>query len=199
MPRFVTLLVKRHWLWVLGPLIFGAGCSSHNASSSDLQPLPQPAAFTRDVPGLTPLELRKDLEAWVDPPIGWRADDIKENARHVHQVWLSPSGDTAYGVIAMKLPWPVGPDLLLWAFLDRMKQTEGQAQVLVKQRDDKLPGYHLVLDGNHYCLRCTLTVHDWRAWAVYAGTVRSAPILQNELELAEKARDDTVVGAEDRP
>jgi hypothetical protein len=44
-----------------------------------------------------------------------------------------------------------------------------------------------------------LIVHDWRAWAVYAGTVRSAPILEDELELAEKARDDTKVGAEGTP
>ena len=197
MPRLVTLSVKRHWLCVLGLLIFGTGCSTHNGPK-EVQPTAQPA-FTKDVPGLSPLEYRNDLEALVDPPIGWKADEIKQNARHVHQVWLSPSGNTAYGVILMKLPWPVGPDLLLWGFLDRMKQTEGQAQVLAKQKDEKLPGYRLVLNGDHYCLRCTLIVHDWRAWAVYAGTVRSAPILQNELELAEKARDDTVVGAEDRP
>ena len=178
----------------------GAGCtsSSNHNNPTDLRPAAQPA-FTKDVPGLKPLEHRKDLEALVDPPLGWRPDDIKQNARHVHQVWLSPSGNTAYGVIVMKLPWPVGPDLLLWAFLDRMKDTDGQAQVLVKQKDDKLPGFHLVLNGNQYCLRCNLIVHNWRAWAVYAGTVRSAPIFQDELELAEKARDDTVVGAEDRP
>jgi hypothetical protein len=189
--------VKWNWLWSLALVGISAGCSSHSANR-ELPPAAQPAC-AKQVPGLTPLELRSDLEALVDPPIGWRADEIKQNARHVHQVWLSPSGKTAYGVILMKLPWPVGPDLLLWGFLDRMKQTEGQAQVLAKQKDEKLPGYRLVLNGDHYCLRCTLIVHDWRAWAVYAGTVRSAPILQSELELAEKARDDTVVGAEDRP
>ena len=74
-----------------------------------------------------------------------------------------------------------------------------EAQVIGKQKDDALAGYHLVVDGSHYRLRCTLIVHDWRAWAVYAGTVRSAPILENELELAEKARDDTKVGSQAMP
>jgi hypothetical protein len=190
--------VKRHWLSALASVVIASGgCHSH-AAPSDLQPAAQPAC-NKDVAGLMPLELRKDLEALVDPPIGWRPDEIKQNTRHVHQVWLSPSGNTAYGVIMMKLPWPVGPDLLLWAFLDSMKQTEGQAQVIARQKDNSLPGYRLVLDGSHYRIRCTLIVHDWRAWAVYAGTVRSAPILEDELELAEKARDDTKVGAEGTP
>lgn len=140
------------------------------------------------------MEFRPDLRAWVDPPLGWRPDEIKANARHVHQTWISPSGETAYGVILMKLPWPVGPDLALWGFLQHMKESEGDAQVLSKQKDERLPGYHFTVDGSRYELRVDLTVYDWQAWAVYVGTVRSSPILEDELELAEKARDDTRVG-----
>ena len=144
-------------------------------------------------PGLSSAQWREDLEAWVDPPIGWRPDPIKANDRHVHQTWISPSGNTAYGVIVMKLPWPVGPDLTLTAFLEHMRESEGRAQVSEKQKDTSLPGYRFTAAGKLYEIRVNLIVRDWRAWAVYAGTVISQPIVKDELELAAKARDDTQV------
>ena len=40
-----------------------------------------------------------------------------------------------------------------------------------------------------------LTVHDWKAWAIYAGTVREKPERADELLLAKLARDHTRVAA----
>jgi hypothetical protein len=43
-------------------------------------------------------------------------------------------------------------------------------------------------------VRTNLFVDGFTGWAVYAGTLRAFPINQAELELAERAREDTVVG-----
>jgi hypothetical protein len=146
------------------------------------------------VPGLAGPETRSDLDATVAPPEGWQPQAVRENSRHVHQIWISPSGNTAYGVILMNLPWPVGPDWTLWGFLKHMKESEGEATVLSKQADPQLPGYRFVADGKKYEIRVNLIVQGSRAWAIYAGTVRNKPVVQNELELAQKARDHTRVG-----
>src|SRR5438105_1003294 len=76
------------------------------------------AALPTTIPATAPTGLsapvaNEDVQAIVCPPLGWKADVLKSSERHTHQVWISPSGDTAYGVIQMKLPLPVGPELVL--------------------------------------------------------------------------------------
>src|SRR5205085_781229 len=171
-------------------LVFVAGsCQTQQASYFAH---PQTAAHV-DLAGLAPAEARNDLAALVFPPDGWTVEPIRKNSRHIHQVWKSPSGNTAYGVILLKLPWPVGPDITLWGFLKHMEESEGQAVVLQKQWDPNLPGFRFTADGKLYEIRAKLVVHQDRAWAVYAGTVRDQPIDQRELEIAQKARDYTEV------
>jgi len=143
--------------------------------------------------GLTPPVTDEVLKATVAPPIGWKADPLKSSDRHRHQVWLSPTGDTAYGVIYFDLPLPVGVDLALWGFLKEMKQTEGEANLLLKHNDDTLPGLRFVAEGGRYTIRCKLQVDGFHGWIVYAGTLRNRPINQTELKTAELARDQTRV------
>jgi len=140
------------------------------------------------------LTLFAPVKALVEVPTGWTADPLKTNSRHVHEAWLSHSRNTAYGVILMYLPWPAGPDLTLWGFLNHMRESEGSARLLSKEWDDKLPGYRFVAEGGTYKIRVNLIVRGNAAWAVYAGTRLDQPVAKNELELAEKARDDTRVG-----
>lgn len=131
------------------------------------------------------------LEAVVDPPVGWRRDKSDVDARHAHFVWLSPSGDTAYGVVLMNLPIPVGPDIVLWAFLNQMRKSDRQADLLRRENAPDLPGLRFVAESGKYRIRANLTVRTWRAWAVYAGTIRARPVNSPELRLAEQARDGT--------
>ncbi len=152
----------------------------------------QPASA--QIPGMTRLTLFAPAKALVEVPTGWTADPLKSNARHVHETWLSPSHNTAYGVILMYLPWPAGPDLTLWGFMNHMRESEGSARLLSKQWDDKLPGYRFVAEGGMYKIRVNLIVRGNAAWAVYAGTRLDHPVAKNELEVAERARDDTRVG-----
>jgi hypothetical protein len=135
------------------------------------------------------------VEAVVAPPVGWRPDPLKASDKHNHQVWISPSGNTAYGIIRFKLPWPVGPELALrHGFLPEMKRTEGEARLLSSERDPELPGVRFVAEGGLYRLHTNLITRGWRGWAVYAGTLRSAEIAEDELALAELAREHTTVG-----
>jgi len=113
---------------------------------------------------------------------------------HKHGVWISPSGRTAYGVIYFSLPLPVGHDLVLWGFLNEMRKTEGEATLLSKEWDDKLPGLRFVAQGGRYVVRTNLSVHGFHGWACYAGTLRNDPIVPEELAEAEYARDATTFG-----
>ena len=146
---------------------------------------------------LTEPVVNPHVEAYVVPPVGWRADPPKQTGRHHHQTWLSPTGRTAYGIIHFKLPLPVGHDLALWGFLQEMKRSEGEAVLVSKQWDENLPGLRFVADGGLYRVRANLFVRGWQGWAVYAGTLRKEPLMPEELDLAERAREHTAVGLGD--
>ena len=136
-----------------------------------------------------------ELEAMVTPPVGWQPDSLKRTSRHAHQAWISPSGHTAYGVIRMNLPLPfIGADRVLKGFLDEMRRTEGEATLLSRDTDRRLPGIRFIAEGGQYKVRTNLVVRGFRAWAVYAGTRRDAQEVPGELDLAERARERTKIG-----
>jgi hypothetical protein len=96
-------------------------------------------------------------------------------------------------VIHFTLPLPVGPDLVLRAFIREMQKQEGAAQLLDREADPDLPGVRFEAQGKLYHLWGNLTVHGWEAWAVYAGSRSGQAILLPELELAAAAREATRV------
>jgi hypothetical protein len=149
---------------------------------------------TADNAGLALPFFDADVDALCTPPVGWNKNPLKSSSNHVHQVWLSPTGDTAYGVIHFKIPLPVGQNLAFDGFLSQMKQTEGEATLLERHDDPSLPGIRFVAAGGMYVIRANLFVATWEGWTVYAGTLKSGPILQNELDLAIRAREHTRVG-----
>jgi hypothetical protein len=124
---------------------------------------------------------------------------LKETKNHSHQLWLSPTGNTAYGVIRFSLPLPVGPDTVLYFFLREMRASEGEARLISKRRDPQLKGLGFVAEGGLYVVRTNLTTRGLRGWAVYAGTLRARPVLPNELSLAELAREETETGVDGNP
>jgi hypothetical protein len=135
------------------------------------------------------------LEAVAIPPAGWAPDPLKRSRSHAHQAWLSPTRRTAYGIIRINLPLPfIGPDVVLPRFLDQMRETEGEATLLSRRNDPRLPGIRFVAEGGAYRLRANLVTRGFRAWAVYAGTLRDEPEMPDELQLAEAAREETRVG-----
>jgi hypothetical protein len=134
-----------------------------------------------------------DVMALVMPPRGWRADPLKTSPSHKHQVWVSPTGDTAYGVIHFQMPLPVGVNFALYGFIRQMKQTEGDATLISQEDDDKLPGIRFVAEGGRYRIRANLLVNGFEGWAIYAGTLRGRPTDDAELILAQHAREQTKV------
>jgi hypothetical protein len=135
------------------------------------------------------------LEAVIVPPAGWTPDPAKRSRNHAHQAWISPSGRTAYGVIRINLPLPfIGPDLVLPRFIEEMRNTEGEATLLSQRDDPRLRGIRFVVEGGQYRLRASLVTRGFRAWAVYAGTLRGEPEIPEELAVAESAREQTRIG-----
>ena len=174
-------------------LAFGCSPVPSQRPSAQLAAWTETTAATRpDL--LTPPAPVAAVEAVCVPPAGWRAEPLKKSSSHSHQVWLSPTGDTAYGVIRFSMPLPVGEDLALVGFLNQMKSHEGEANLLSKERDPNLPGLRFVAEGGLYTIRTNLIVSGWGGWAIYAGTLRKHPVRPEELDLAEAARESTRVG-----
>jgi hypothetical protein len=148
---------------------------------------------------IEPATYRADVLALVTPPVGWVPEPIKASAKHTHQIWLSPSGNTAYGVIFFNLPWPVGHDLGLLGFINEMRRTEGKATVQEKKNDPNLPGLRFVAEGGLYTVRGNMFVQGRRGWVVYAGTKVQFPIDEKELEIAVQARESTRIGVRVMP
>jgi hypothetical protein len=174
-------------------LAAGVGCQSKYSHIAAYQPTTQPLS-------VTPTEIDKpeplpEVDALVTPPAGWAADPIKSSEQHKHQVWKSPSGKTAYGIIHFSLPLPVPATWVLDPFLKEMKKSEGEANLLGPPlRDDALPGVRFTVEGGDYRMRINLICKGFRGWAVYAGTLRKEEEVPAELHLAEAARDRTKVG-----
>jgi hypothetical protein len=162
------------------------------ASGCNAPPPTTPAAPVR--PGLSAPRAEASVRAMVAPPEGWVAQPLKSSRSHDHQIWLSPSGSTAYGVICFRLPFPLPADFLVRPFLSEMRRTEGDAELLERASDPELPGVRFVAAGGRYVVRTNLLSQGWQAWAIYAGTLRNQPIEPQELELAELARESTRIG-----
>lgn len=179
---------------------FGGGCQGRSDRPLHASAEMPPDRLDPGLPGpmlgaLSAPEPNSAVEALVTPPVGWRAEPLKASGKHNHQVWLSPSGNTAYGVIRFKMPLPVGSDAALrFGILPEMRRTEGEARLISSERDSSLPGLRFVAEGGLYRLRSNLITRGWRGWAIYAGTLRDKEIVPDELALAELAREHTTVG-----
>jgi hypothetical protein len=194
MTRRVAIAQKARSV-ILLTVLLAAGCSR----TPPQQELTLAAAQPISMVGLPEPQFVESVEAVCVPPLAWLPDPLKESERHTHQVWISPSGDTAYGVIRIKLPLPVGVSWVLWGFMDEMRRSEGEGQLLEKHDDPGLPGIRFVAEGGHYKVRTNLIVRGFRAWAIYAGSLRARPENAEELELAERARECTRVGTPKPP
>jgi hypothetical protein len=160
-----------------------AGCQ-HSVSG--------PAATISDCPpGLCEPAYVPTVVATCPAPSGWVAQPLKENSRHTHLIWISPSGSTAYGVVHFKLPLPVGPDLALTGFMSAMQKSEGNAQLVEQHPNGR--GIAFVADGGQYHMRGQLIVKGWEAWTIYSATLRGKPTNADELKLADLAAARTEI------
>jgi hypothetical protein len=169
---------------ILGVIVALTGCTPR-------APATRPAMSL--IQGLSNPVIVESVDAYCVPPDGWKAEPLKSSSEHAHQIWISPSGNTAYGVIRFNLPLPVGHDLALWGFLREMRKSEGEATLVNKAWDPDAHGLRFVADGGLYTVRTILRVRGFRGWAVYAGTLREKSVEPSELKIAETARENTVV------
>ncbi|MGH7179391.1 MAG: hypothetical protein ACREJC_18585 [Tepidisphaeraceae bacterium] len=152
---------------------------------------------TTPATGPVALDPDKEVRARCVPPVGWTALAPRTVGLGREVVWLSPTGRTAYGVIHFTMPLPVGHEMALWGFLDQMKKNEGGATLVSKQWDEQLRGMRFVADSGVHYVRTNLVVRGFSGWAVYAGTLSRGPVEPGELELAEHAREATIMGLGD--
>ena len=172
------------------------GCVQSTLSAGD-----RPAS--RPVEGIGKGFFDSRVEAFVVPPANWKLDAPKVSDRHIHLAWISPSGDTAYGVIYATIPgyMPVAlmPTRLLHEeVLDRvmigMRQDQGEGVLLEKRWDGQERQMYFEAEGGLYRVDSVLKVRGWSAWALYVGRLRAREANEPELELAARARDETEVG-----
>jgi hypothetical protein len=191
------------------------GCSSANnrterAERSDADSLsPQAARLARlttaevaeATRGLSPAARFDVIDAWCPVPIDWVLQPMKEGKNHKHLTWISPTGRTAFGVIYASLPFPAAfvpvsyrLDKVFEGFMSEMKKREGRSELIDRRNDYHAGMIHFVAEGSQYRLRVNLVVRGGRAWFIYAGTRRGEAPDPRELDLADRARDQTDVG-----
>lgn len=145
------------------------------------------------------------VQAFVVPPDDWELDPPKVTDRHTHLVWLSPTGDTAYGAIYIELPtW--APVFMLSArslhntvldrIVDAMADDQGEATLLSKEWDREAERMHYEMEGGLYQIDAILSVRGYSGWTVYAGKLSEKPVNEEEMATALEARDATRVGEE---
>ncbi len=154
-----------------------AGCASTRPSVT--QPTPVGAIHERD------------LRATCFPPAQWRTRPVAPDPQAKQQVWFSPTGDTAYGVVCISMPIPAGKELALQGFLSVMQQREGEVDLISKQHDRAAHALRFVAQMPDYEMRGKLVVQGFSGWVMFASTLRSRPVRCDELELAESAREAT--------
>jgi hypothetical protein len=175
------------WItFLLLPLVLSA-CNGKHYVAKTTQP-------TTPVTGLSEGHPEEIIQAIVVPPVGWVKEPHKTTPRSEHDIWLSPTGATAYGVLFIKLPLPVGANLTLDQFLKEMKKREGEANLLEKQDDAEIDGIRFIADGGIHKIRAKLMTRGFRAWVIYAGSIHSKPERPDELEVAARAREATIIG-----
>ena len=139
------------------------------------------------------------VQAFVTPPAGWTPEAEKISDAHMHLVWLSPTGDTAYGIIYASAPLYVPAtemfhNLVLDRIISEMEKDQGEAELLGKTWNGDLRALDFEAAGGLYHLRSRLRVRGKSVWTVYAGTFKGQSPREDELATALSAREATLVG-----
>ena len=184
-----TSCQARHGLWLLAMVVVFAigGCTSRRTQPAHTRPAVLDADY-----GSLDAAVDDEVEAVCYPPRGWRAEPLERLPRSVQRVWVSPTGHTAYGVIRIRLPLPLGADLVLWRFVAELRKREGEGRVVSRERDGEELDF--VAEGAEHRIYARLHVEGWKAWVIYAGVLRDGPMDPVEFPLAEAARDRTMPG-----
>lgn len=132
-----------------------------------------------------------ELQADCHPPSGWTLKPRDPEDRAEHCVWVSPTGLTAYGVMRVALPLPVGERITLWGFMNEMRRREGEGRLVSHESDPGTGELRFVAEGGRYRTRGRIRTRGLTAWVAYAGTLLAQPESAEELQLAEDARDRT--------
>lgn len=176
-------------------MICFAGCRSDRQRVREAQ---DRRLISGPISSLEEPQFVETVHAVARPPLDWRREPLKTSDKHTHQVWLSPSGKTAYGIIYFALPGiadvlKIPMNWVLDGFLDAMREDQGEATLLSRQDDPDLPGIRFVAEGGLYVTYTNLITAGRHGWAVYVGTLRSQPDAPDEITLAEQAREQTQV------
>ena len=158
---------------------------------------------SRPVEGVGKGYFEPRVEAFVVPPRRWKLDPPKGDEQHTHLVWLSPDGGAAYGVIYLKIPGWVPTAIIprqslhntvLAEFVKKMRQDQGEAELVSSGWDEAQDRLDFVAKGKTYTIHAFLDVRGHVGWSAYRGTLTGRDALPKEVALADKARDATEVG-----
>jgi hypothetical protein len=172
------------------------GCAGRSTLKEDERPTSRPVASL----GVGFFEER--VEAFVIPPTGWTMDPPKVSDERTHLTWLSPSRDTAYGVVYFSVPTiatllPEGRWLheqAVGKYVEGFQEEEPDAELVDNEWDDRLNAMRVEVEGGPYHVRSILALRGGSGWNVYAGSTRGEPIVEEEYDLAVQAREATRFG-----
>lgn len=142
------------------------------------------------VPTTQPVREFNQFFAEIDPPSDWRYELTSQSERHEHVTWISPGGNTAFGIVYFRMPFPVGHELAFkYGFLAEMRRKEGVAKVLEKHWDRQIEGLRFVVESKFFHVEAKFFVRGSEGWAIYAGQRLNNPVIEEEFETAKRVRE----------
>ena len=139
-----------------------------------------------DFSGLQPAQTIDGVKASCSVPHQWEALPVKKTGLYSHQQWKSPSTHTGFGVVYIRLPFPLSERTLLW-FAKREYTKASEDGRLIAQWTDDLGREWFEAQNNKYHVQGFALVRGFNAWVVYFGSKANYPPDVAELGLAARA------------
>lgn len=171
-------------LAVVAALLACAGGCQSSAPTSNRRLIEHQAMI--DFSGLQPAETVEAVKASCSVPHQWETLPVKKTGLYSHQQWKSPSTHTGFGVVYIRLPFPLSERTLLW-FAKREYTKASEDGKLIAQWTDDLGREWFEAQNNKYHVRGFAVVRGFNAWVAYFGSKANYPPDVAELGLAARA------------
>lgn len=141
-----------------------------------------------DFSGLRPAEVVPDVRVRAAVPQTWVVHGVEKKALYTHQQWKSASGKTAVGVVYVRLPLPVGSDVMLWMARQQYAKQSDDGKDLGTW-EDALGRKWFEAETSKYHARGYVIVNGLDAWVVYSGFRLDASPEPADIALAARCVD----------
>jgi hypothetical protein len=144
-----------------------------------------------DFSGLKPAERLESVRVNMAVPRTWEQMPLQKTALYSHQQWRSPSRLTGVGIAHVRLPLPLGQQMVIWLAKQEYTKRAHDGRLIAEWTDDAGRGW-FEAENNKYHVRGYVTVEGFNAWFVYFGHKTGTAPDPAEISLAARCVETIV-------